>query len=241
MAQAKVNSLVLRYADFSESSRMLTLFTLEQGKISVSAKGCRRPKSALRPLSELYTLSELLLSGREGRWTLTGGSLIDPFYDLRMDYERLNAASVLAQIANTVLPEEDPRPELFGLMARCLGLLAHEKLSPSLVSAYFALRVLALEGFSPNLADCSLCGAGADDAPYFSLREGGLLCAECARTVPDAEKITPGLLKTLCYLAAAEPDALTVFRLSPAIEAPLLDMAEAWLFVQLDRRISLRA
>ncbi len=147
MAQEKVNSLVLRYADYSESSRMLTLFTLEHGKISASAKGCRRPKSALRSLTELYTLSELLLSGRTGRYTLTGGSLIDPFYDLRLDYERLNAASVMAQIANTVLPEEDPRPELFGLTARCLGLLAHEKLSPSQVLTYYSLQVLHLEGF----------------------------------------------------------------------------------------------
>lgn len=240
MAQEKVNSLVLRYADYSESSRMLTLFTLEHGKVSVSAKGCRRPKSALRSLTELYTLSELLLSGRSGRYTLTGGSLIDPFYDLRLDYERLNAASVIAQIVNTVLPEEDPRPELFGLTARCLGLLAHEKLSPSQVLTYYSLQVLRLEGFSPNLLRCSVCGGAADDLPFFSLREGGLLCAECAHTVPDAEKISAGLLKTLRYLESAETDDLTVFRFTPGIENDVLDMAESWLFAQLDRRISLR-
>ena len=39
MPEQKVHAVVLRYANYKESSRMLTLFTLEKGVLSVAARG----------------------------------------------------------------------------------------------------------------------------------------------------------------------------------------------------------
>ena len=39
MADRTVHGVVVRYANFSESSRMLTLFTLEEGLISAADLG----------------------------------------------------------------------------------------------------------------------------------------------------------------------------------------------------------
>ena len=39
MGDRTVHGVVVRYANFSESSRMLTLFTLEEGLISAAARG----------------------------------------------------------------------------------------------------------------------------------------------------------------------------------------------------------
>ena len=40
-------ALVLRQVDYKESDKILTLFTQEQGKLTASARGCRKKGSAL--------------------------------------------------------------------------------------------------------------------------------------------------------------------------------------------------
>ena len=40
--EIKADALVLRTADYGESDKMLTLFTLQYGKISAAAKGVRK-------------------------------------------------------------------------------------------------------------------------------------------------------------------------------------------------------
>ena len=42
MAAEKTDALVIRLADFSESSRVVTLFTRDFGKVSALAKGAKR-------------------------------------------------------------------------------------------------------------------------------------------------------------------------------------------------------
>ena len=240
MAQEKINALVLRYADFSESSRMLTLFFMEHGKISVSARGCRRPKSALRAVSELYTLSEMIVSSRGSSYILSSGTLIDSFYDLRLDYDRLNTAQLLCDLTSTVLREEEPQPRLFGLLARCLGLLSHEKLSPSLVAMYYSLHILRLEGFLPEIEHCVFCGRELGTHPWFSVREGGALCSECSLTAPDARRVAAGLLSTMRFILTLKPDQLGVFHMTAAVEEALTDLLQEILFSRLDRRFTLR-
>ena len=44
----KFDALVLRTADYGEYDRMLTLFTLQKGKLSAAAKGVRRAGAKLR-------------------------------------------------------------------------------------------------------------------------------------------------------------------------------------------------
>ena len=39
--EIKVDALVLRTADYGEADKMLTLFTLQEGKLSAAAKGVR--------------------------------------------------------------------------------------------------------------------------------------------------------------------------------------------------------
>jgi len=231
--------LVLRHADFSESSRMLTLLSPDRGRFSAAAKGCRRPKSALRPLTELFTLSQALFSRSRDSYILTGGSLVDSFYDLRLDYDALSAASLCAEITSAVAQENVPQPELFFLVARCLGLLSHEKTPPKKTALYFCLQLLALEGFRPALEACVRCGAAPGGAPSFSVSEGGVLCPGCRSLALDARSVSPGLVSTLRHLLRLSADELPMFALNAPLEEPLLDLAEALLKSRLDRPYSL--
>src|SRR5215468_11853079 len=55
MAVEKAQALVLRTTDWSETSRIATLWTREHGKVRVLAKGGRRLKSAFENALDLLT------------------------------------------------------------------------------------------------------------------------------------------------------------------------------------------
>ena len=55
MSSEKSDAIVIRQADFSESSRVLTLFTRDFGKISCLAKGVKRLKTAFEGSLDLLS------------------------------------------------------------------------------------------------------------------------------------------------------------------------------------------
>jgi recombinational DNA repair protein (RecF pathway) len=81
MASEKTRAIVLRVIEFSESSCVVTLFTLDFGKVGALAKGARRPKSAFEGALELLALVrivflrkssdalDLLTEGKLGQFT----------------------------------------------------------------------------------------------------------------------------------------------------------------------------
>ena len=53
--------IVLRYANYRDHDRMLTLLSPRLGRVDLLSRGCRRPKSPLMPASELFVSGEFVL------------------------------------------------------------------------------------------------------------------------------------------------------------------------------------
>lgn len=62
-------AIVLRHVDFRESDRVITVFTLEQGRMAGLAKGVR--KSVRRFAGRLDLFSLVVLEHRDGRGELS--------------------------------------------------------------------------------------------------------------------------------------------------------------------------
>ena len=67
-------ALVLRGVDYKESDKILTLFTQEAGKLTASARGCRKKGSPIAAGCQLLCWSELVLFGYNGRWSVKGAA-----------------------------------------------------------------------------------------------------------------------------------------------------------------------
>ena len=102
-----------------------------------------------------------------------------------------------------------------------------------LVKAAFELRLAALIGFAPQLEGCGSCGEV--QAPYFSCREGTLLCRECAfEEGSDAVKVSPGVLSAMVYILECDRRRLFSFSLPAASLRELGRITERFLLCQLD-------
>lgn len=142
-AAAPLAAYVLHRHDWSESSLILDLFTRDQGRVAVAAKGAKRPYSQLRGVLLPFQRINVLL-GRAGEgaevqnlrsaeWAggaamITGAALFSGFY--------------LNELLMKLLARHDPHPALFDAYAQTL---------PQLVSSDDAQVQAALRAFELGL------------------------------------------------------------------------------------------
>src|SRR5215471_21695129 len=115
MPAEKANALVLRTTDWSETSRIATLWTREFGKVRVLAKGGRRLRSAFESALDLLTVCSIVLLRKSSGSLdlLTEAQVVRRFPRLRQDLGALYAAYYVAELLADWTEEYDPHPALY--------------------------------------------------------------------------------------------------------------------------------
>lgn len=175
--------IVLRYANYRDHDRMLTLLSPQHGRLDVLSRGCRRPKSALMPASELFVHGEFVCYQQNDRATLTSCQITDTFYPLRMDPYRLTCASYMAALCAAAVQPDEESSALYALLLKGLYYLSYEPEADALeTTTAFLLLFADAIGYRPRLSRCAHCRTPLElsgGAP-FDIAAGGLCCPQCA-------------------------------------------------------------
>jgi DNA repair protein RecO (recombination protein O) len=210
MPAEKAQALVLRTTDWSETSRIATLWTREFGKVRALAKGGRRLKSNFENALDLLTYCRIVILRKSsgGLDLLTEAQVVRRFPRLRSDLAALHAAYYIAELLESMTEEHDPHPLLFDAALETLELLGSPDavepppVGPCLVR--FELVLLQEVGYSPTLERCASCGEGIDERrPTFSCAAGGLVCPKCASGFRDRRALSPAGCEMLRALQAS--------------------------------------
>ncbi len=231
-------ALVLRGVDYKESDRILTLLTQEQGKLTASARGCRKKGSAIAAGCQLLAWSEMVLYDYQGRWSVKEAAAERLFQGVRDDIARLALGCYFAEAAELLAVEGEENPELLSLILNSLHALDKMPEKPlPLVKAAFEWKAMALAGYEPLIDGCDVCGAEPPEEPRFHLREGVLHCAGCRGQVGEGISMPLSLqaLSALRHIVYGDPKRLFSFRLEGEPLKQLADGAEAYLYTQLER------
>lgn len=234
-------ALVLRGVDYKESDRILTLLTQEQGKLTASARGCRKKGSAIAAGCQLLAWSEMVLYDYQGRWAVKEAAAERLFQGVREDIERLALGCYFAEAAELLAVEGESSPELLSLTLNSLHALDKMQEKPlAQVKAAFEWKAMALAGYEPLIDGCAVCGAAVPEEPRFHLREGVLHCAGCRGGVGEGISMPLPLpaLAALEHIVHGDPRRLFSFRLGEEDLRQLGDGAEAYLHTQLERGFS---
>ncbi len=191
MIQTDNTAIVLRYANYRENDRMLTLLSPTRGLVEAAARGCRRPKSHLLSASEIFSLGDYELFEKGGRCTVTGFTPIESFYPLRTDYDKLTAGVWLLALCEAAAQPGEPAQALFMLLLHTLSRLTFSDQPRRGLLTGFLMHYAVIGGFRPRLRHCVRCGReiGEEDA-CFDIREGGLCCL--SHREPDMLPVTAG-------------------------------------------------
>lgn len=208
--------IVLRTWKLGEADRIVVLMTREHGKVRAVAKGVR--KTASKFGSRLEPTSHVALQLHRGREldVITQVERIDTLRNLREDLDRVGRAVAMLEAVDQLAQEREPDARLYEMLRGALGSL--EELAGSagaaLVPAFF-LKVLAHEGFRPEVAVCVECGTD-DDLVAFDLEAGGVLCQTHRVGTAISAEVLDLLQRTLDGRVAsvlAEPESAAVHEL----------------------------
>ncbi len=113
---------VLHTYPFKETSLVVELFARDFGRVATTAKGARRPRSAMRGLLQAFQPMSATWSGKQELKTLhsldwNGGLLL-------LQGEALMCGFYLNELLLRLLPREDPHEALFEYYADTLKILA---------------------------------------------------------------------------------------------------------------------
>ena len=212
MPAEKAVGLVVRTTDWSETSRIATIWTRELGKVRVLAKGGRRLKSNFEVALDLLTVCSIVLIRKSsgGLDLLTEARVEERFNGLRKDLRALNAGYYVAELLGDGTQDYDPHPALFEFSLDTLRKLAAGGDVPGLVSAY-ELGWLGELGLRPVLDRCAACQTNQLPAGglTYSAMAGGVVCLACAPAQRDRRPIGPGARDTLDELSLGELPAVS--------------------------------
>ena len=181
MRQTENTAIVLRYANYRDHDRMLTLLSPTRGRMEVLSRGCRRPRSPLLNASELFALGDFQVSIKQERATLVSANLLETFYPLRADFDRLAVGVYLLNLAEAAAQPGQNCQELFLLLLHTLSRLTFSDQEWKPLLAGFLLHYAAAGGYKPRLMHCVTCGRRMtpQERAWFDLGEGGLSCEGC--------------------------------------------------------------
>jgi DNA repair protein RecO (recombination protein O) len=207
MPSDKALALVVRGTDWSETSRIVTLWTREFGKVRALAKGGRRLKSSFEIAFDLLTVCHVVFIRKHsgGLDLLTEAQVAERFPHLRADLHALYAGYYVAELLSDGTQDYDPHPSLFDAALETLRGLADPSDRPGRVSA-FELAWLRELGYSPRLDACVGCGKDLTGSRvWFSPSAAGVLCPACLPSARDHRPLSATGWTALRRLADGEP------------------------------------
>ena len=104
----------------------------------------------------------------------------------------------MLELVNLIMPPEQKNEKVYQLMMDFLESLQTQS-DPNLLVHFFQVKILSLSGFKPHLDTCLKCKKRIIEHARFSLREGGLVCLDCAAGDLTLETLSPAAVSSIIY------------------------------------------
>jgi len=178
MHTENLQSFVLSTLDYGESDRIVSLFTLEHGRIKAFARGARKSRkrfgAALEPFARIVAQARI----KEGLSSLQQADITCIYPAIRGDLGRIAHALYACEVVDIITPEGHPLPRLYRLLAAYLDHLETETAVEG-DRRFFEINLLNILGYRPALESCSRCDTPFGEAGAWLQEEGEAVCRFC--------------------------------------------------------------
>jgi len=190
----KTEAVVLKSMKYGESSRIVTLYTREYGRISVIAKAARTAKSKFGAALDVMSRSAVVIYRKEHRdlHLLSQADLIRQYSGIIDDAQRLPIAFAVLDFLYVTVQGEQAHEELYQLLVSTLQCLEAPNAIPAIILPAYLLQLASVLGIAPDIEHCVSCRACLFDEDIlretaaFSIASGGCTCRHC---MPRADSV----------------------------------------------------
>ena len=178
-----VQGLILKQIDFKDYDAIITVLTMEYGKISFRASGVRKMSSKNAGSILPYTLAEFQFDYKEDQtmFRMKTARTIELYRHLHEDLACSYGAAVAANVADAFSlqgMEFEEKEEVFAYTKKCFSCFNEGHETNTVLCLYLA-DMMTLFGIQPEVDGCVRCGNPKVNA--ISAKDGGFLCAQHAK------------------------------------------------------------
>lgn len=178
MDQIKFKGIVLKSIDYKDKDKLLTIFTLELGKITATLKGVNQEKAKLKFASMPFCFAEFVATNKNGFYTITECYQIESFYNVISNYSKSIAGFLGLEISSIII-QNQPDELWFLTLINYLKQLEFSKCDENILQIKLMLETLNKIGYGLSFDCCSECGLKFMSDVYINMEMGELECATC--------------------------------------------------------------
>lgn len=170
-------ALVLHVKDYQTADKLVVCFTKKHGKLRFIAYGARYVKNVQGRLLQPFACLNIQVQQGQRVDKLRSCELVR--MPKSLDMQQMAYGAVAAELTAVLTEDHEADEELYELLLATLAALT--KRNPRLVVLSFAIKLLGITGFAPQMSHCVGCSTAIalEDAAWFSPLQGGLLCEAC--------------------------------------------------------------
>ena len=177
----KAEAIVLKTLNHGDTSKIITLYSREAGRLKLIAKGVRSPKSKAMGLFQPTRHIQVIYYAKatSDLQLFKSGELIDGFFGLEEDFDRLTLAQVMVELQDRSVEDDESHPRLFQLLVDSLSRLSNQEISPAEAYWFFHPHLLRELGFRPHVGHCSVCREALVEGGSLGNGTSQLECVKC--------------------------------------------------------------
>lgn len=177
----KTKAIILNSIRWKESSKIVTIYGEQTGKVKLIARGALRSNSPFAGKLESLILIELLIDVKKSRslQIIKEIDVLNSYSNLKLNLQVFPVALSLLEIIYQVFDEAHTDDVFFNFLLEMMDAVAQNQ-NPQNILIYFLLKLASYLGFKPSLQKCisgdiSLC----DERVFLSISEGHIFCKNC--------------------------------------------------------------
>lgn len=190
--------------------------------------------------TQFLCFGEYLLYKSGNTYSINSCEVIEIFYDIRTDLDKLKYASYITKIINDVTVENQNTYRVLQLYLNTLYVISNLDKDLRLISSVFILRLLSLIGFKPVIDECESCKENDRNLGYFSFKDSGFKCEECSKQDKGAMKITQTTIDSIKYIILSNPKKIYSFDVPEETIKELEILSKIYLEVKLEKKFELK-
>ncbi len=183
----KDRGFVLKKKKYRETSKLITIFSENSGKLNLIARGVRTPKNKISAVLEPFNFIEFVYYDKPTRdlQYISSADFIDTFSSIKSNYDKLKIAFVIIELVNIFSHEGERNDEFFNLVYNSLKNLNENINNYYLTLIGFLLRLCEISGYPVYNEICPLCLTSINlrEYKFYFTRNYGVVCSNCKSSV----------------------------------------------------------
>lgn len=236
MSETKVKAIVLGGTDYKEKDKLITLFTLEQGIVSVVFRGVKNANAKLKSAKEMFSFGDFILAGEKFK-TVISADIIDNFFDITKDIKKYYVACAIIDIIKSVLPVGEINSKLFVNALKCFKMLAYESIDGFNIINKFLVDTFEDFGYKFDLNVCNNCGAEFINHRYMNINYGDITCINCR--VGNFIELTKPVYSALRLFAISPLEKIGTIKIAKEVNYNVFEVLSLNFYNRFNKKLTL--